>query len=39
MEVLEQQAIEEGLAKGETPYELSQGKGLMGAVDPDVIKA
>jgi len=37
LEVLEQQNIEEGLAKGVTPFELRNTKGLEGAVDPDVI--
>ena len=37
MEAMEQASIEEGLARGETPFEMAQGKGLQGAVDPDVI--
>lgn len=39
IDALEQASIEEGFAKGETPFEMAQGKGLQGAVDPDVISS
>ena len=37
IEALEESTIQEGLSKGESPFQMAHQKGLTGAIDPDVL--